>query len=139
MEGLPRRLQDETARPTRVVLPARLIIRESTSGGNKTLWMMVAAACAPATPAPTLAPAATVDPAACHLTPPDAPVTIHVLGWSFDIMDFYADEFKKCGEFENIDVDVKLMDNTGVYEAVRLSLSCGGKSPYDIVHGSNTP
>lgn len=37
MEGLLLRLQDETARPTRVVLPARLIIRESTSGGNKTL------------------------------------------------------------------------------------------------------
>ncbi|MBL8055634.1 MAG: extracellular solute-binding protein [Anaerolineales bacterium] len=97
-----------------------------------------AVACATATPAPTQPPAATVDPAACHLTPPAEPVTVNVLGWSFDIMDFYADEFKKCGEIQNVDVSVKLLDNTGVYEAVRLALSSGGTSPYDIVHGANT-
>jgi ABC-type glycerol-3-phosphate transport system substrate-binding protein len=78
-----------------------------------------------------------VDPTACNIDPPESPVTINVYGWPFEIMNFYADEMKKCGEVDNIEVNVQLLDFTAVQEGVRLALSAGGESPYDIVHGSN--
>lgn len=78
-----------------------------------------------------------VDPTGCNIEPPAEPTTINVFGWAFDMMEFYADEFKKCDEVENIEVNVQLLDFISVQEAVRLALSSGGESPYDIVHGSN--
>ena len=47
---------------------------------------------------------------ACNIEPPNSPVEINVIGWSFEIMDFYADQMKKCGDVKNIDVNVHLQD-----------------------------
>ncbi|MEE8567694.1 MAG: extracellular solute-binding protein, partial [Anaerolineales bacterium] len=82
-------------------------------------------------------PEVEVDPTACNLAAPDAPVTINYFGWPFEIMEFYAAEMEKCGEVDNIDVEVQWLDFTGVTEQVDLALSGGGESPYDILHGSN--
>jgi len=127
------------------------------------LWLLVGvlllAACAPAAPAEAPAepaapeepaepeepvePEATeapaeVDPAACNLDAPDEPVDISVIGWSFEIMDFYAAEMEKCSEVENIEVNVQLQDFTATKEAFRLAMAGGGESPFDIMHIANT-
>ena len=34
---------------------------------------------------------------ACNIDPPNSAVEVNVIGWSFEIMDFYADQMKKCG------------------------------------------
>jgi multiple sugar transport system substrate-binding protein len=79
-----------------------------------------------------------VDPTACNVPAPAEPVTVNLYGWQFDIMDFYASEIEKCAEVENIDVETQLLDSATVSEGVRLALSTGGDSPYDIVHGANS-
>jgi len=81
---------------------------------------------------------AEVDPTACNVAAPSEPITVNVYGWTFDIMDYYAEELEKCTEVENIDVEVQLLDSATVSENVRLALSTGGDSPYDIVHGANS-
>lgn len=99
--------------------------------------------CGPQAPAATVAPAVTEAPVAkvgvegCRIPAPDKPTTINMLGWSFDIMNFYADRFKKCNDVENIEVNVQMIDYSAVDESVRLASSGGGVSPYEIVHGSN--
>jgi len=129
--------------------------------------LLLLAACAqtaaPAATQPTIAPAATVaqptsapqatsatvkatkEAAAgssatvgtCNIDPPTSPTTINMLGWPFSIMNFYADTMKECGQVKNLTVNVQMLDFTAVDDSVRLALSGGGASPYDIVHGSN--
>ena len=81
---------------------------------------------------------AAVDPTACNVTAPDAPVEINLIGWPFDIMDFYTAEFEKCGEVENIEVNAQMQDFTATKDAFRLAMAGGGESPYDIMHMANT-
>ncbi len=100
------------------------------------LGAIVISACATATPE-VVEEVAVVDPTACNVPVPDSPVTITYFGWPFEIMEFYAAEMEKCGEIENIDVDVQFLDFTAVTEQVELALSGGGDSPYDILHMSN--
>jgi ABC-type glycerol-3-phosphate transport system substrate-binding protein len=78
-----------------------------------------------------------VDPTACNVEPPTEPVEINLMGWSFPITDFYAEELEKCNEVENITVNTQLLSGADAQEQVRLALSTGGDSPYDIVHGAN--
>lgn len=116
------------------------------------LWLVVSlalAACVPvaspvgdaAAPAATEAPAAEapaeVAAGGCNVAAPDAAVEINMIGWSFPIMDFYAAELEKCNEVENITVNTNLLASADAQEQVRLALSTGGDSPYDIVHGAN--
>ena len=75
---------------------------------------------------------------ACNIDPPKSAVEVNVIGWSFEIMDFYADEMKKCGEVKNIDVNVQLQDFQATKEAFRLANAGGGDSPFDIMHVANT-
>jgi ABC-type glycerol-3-phosphate transport system substrate-binding protein len=92
-----------------------------------------------ATEAPAAEPAAEepVDPDACNLEPPAAPVTINMIGWSFAITDFYAEELEKCSQVENLTINANLLASADAQEQVRLALSSGGDSPFDIVHGAN--
>lgn len=87
--------------------------------------------------ADTQAAEVTVDPTACNIEPPAEPVEINVMGWSFPITDFYAEELEKCNKVENITVNTQLLSGADAQEQVRLALSTGGDSPYDIVHGAN--
>jgi ABC-type glycerol-3-phosphate transport system substrate-binding protein len=52
-------------------------------------------------------------------------------------MDFYAAELEKCSEVDNVTVNTNLLASADAQEQVRLALSSGGDSPYDIIHGAN--
>ena len=74
----------------------------------------------------------------CNINPPQKPVTVNVIGWSFEIMNFYSAEMEKCGEVKNVDVNVQLQDFVATKEAFRIANAAGNKSPYDIMHVANT-
>lgn len=75
--------------------------------------------------------------AGCDIEPPAEPVELNMIGWSFPITDFYADELLKCNEVENLTINTSLLANVDVQEQVRLALSAGGDSPFDIIHEAN--
>ena len=81
--------------------------------------------------------AETADPSACNIEPPAEEVEINMIGWSFPITDYYAAELEKCDEVENLTVNTNLLASADAQEQVRLALSAGGDSPFDIVHGAN--
>ncbi len=78
-----------------------------------------------------------VDPTECNLDAPAEAVEINMIGWSFPITDYYADEVAKCDKVENLTVNTSLLASADAQEQVRLALSAGGDSPYDIVHGAD--
>ena len=73
----------------------------------------------------------------CHIDAPAEAVELNMMGWSFPITDFYAAELEKCNEVENLTVNANLLASADAQEQVRLALSAGGDSPFDIVHGAN--
>ena len=73
----------------------------------------------------------------CNIEAPAEPVTINMIGWSFPITDLYAKELNRCNAHENIEVNTQLLASADAQEQVRLALSSGGDSPFDIVHGAN--
>ena len=78
-----------------------------------------------------------VDPTECNLDVPESPVKLNMIGWSFPITDYYAEELEKCSKVENLTVNTNLLASADAQEQVRLALSSGGDFPYDIVHGAN--
>ena len=78
-----------------------------------------------------------VDPTECNLDAPGESVELNMIGWSFPITDLYAEELAKCDKVENLNVNTNLLASADSNEQVRLALSAGGDSPYDIVHGAN--
>ncbi|MEM7333676.1 MAG: extracellular solute-binding protein [Chloroflexota bacterium] len=78
-----------------------------------------------------------VDPTECNLDAPADSSEINMIGWSFPITDYYAEELDKCNRIDNITVNTQLLASTDAQEQVRLALSSGGDSPFDIVHGAN--
>lgn len=79
-----------------------------------------------------------VDPKACNVDAPGSATEVNVIGWSFEIMNFYSDEMEKCSEVENIEVNVQLQDFVATKETFRLAMAGGGESPFDIMHMANT-
>ena len=82
-------------------------------------------------------PALAQESGACNIEAPAEPVQINMIGSTFPIMDFYAEEISKCDEVENLQVNVQLLPNADVQSEVRLAASNDGVSPYNIIHGSN--
>jgi len=78
-----------------------------------------------------------VDPTECNLEGPADEVSLNMIGWAFPITEYYADEFKKCNDVENLEVQVQLLDNASAQEQVALALSGGGTSPFAVVHAAN--
>ena len=78
-----------------------------------------------------------VDPTECNLEAPADESEINMIGWSFPIIDFYVEELEKCNRIDNITVNSNLLAGNDAREQVRLALSSGGDSPFDIVHGAN--
>ena len=76
-------------------------------------------------------------PEGCKIAAPAEAVEINMIGWSFPITDFYVDELTKCNDVENLTVNTQLLAGADAQEQVRLALSGGGDSPFDIVHGAN--
>jgi len=79
-----------------------------------------------------------VDPTECNLDAPAEETEINMIGWSFPITDYYAEEVAKCDKVENLTVNTNLLASADAQEQVRLALSAGGDSPYDIVHAANS-
>ena len=77
------------------------------------------------------------DADACDLEPPAEAVSIDMIGWSFPITDFFAEELESCNSVENISVNTQLLTSADAQEQVRLSLSSGGESPFEIIHASD--
>ncbi len=79
-----------------------------------------------------------VDPTECNLESPAEEAEINMIGWSFPITDYYAEEVAKCDKVENLTVNTNLLASADAQEQVRLALSSGGDSPFDIVHFANS-
>ena len=79
-----------------------------------------------------------VDPTECNLEAPAEATELNMMGWSFPITDFYAEELEKCSKVENLTVNANLLASADAQEQVRLALSSGGDSPYDIIHLANS-
>lgn len=82
-------------------------------------------------------PVVAQDDSSCNLNVPDSATEINMIGWSFPITDFYAAELEACNDVENLTVNTQLLASADAQEQVRLALSTGADSPYDIVHLSN--
>ncbi len=80
---------------------------------------------------------ADMDGTICNLDAPADAVEVNMIGWAFPITEFYAEELNKCNDVENVTVNTQLLASTDAQEQVKLALSAGGDSPYDIVHGAN--
>lgn len=78
------------------------------------------------------------DEASCNIEAPAESTEINMIGWSFPITDFYAEELEACNSVENLTVNTQLLASADAQEQVRLALSTGGDSPYDIVHFANS-
>lgn len=83
------------------------------------------------------APAFAQGEATCTVEAPSEATEINMIGWTFPLTDFYASELELCNEVNNLTVNTQLISNNDAQELVRLALSTGGNSPYDIVHLSN--
>ncbi len=79
-----------------------------------------------------------VDPTECNLDAPAEEAEINMIGWSFPITDYYAEELSKCDAVENLTVNTNLLASADAQEQVRLALASGGDSPFDIVHFANS-
>lgn len=79
-----------------------------------------------------------VDPTECNLDAPAEDTELNMIGWSFPITDYYAEELEKCNRIDNLTVNANLLASTDAQEQVRLALSSGGDSPFDIVHAANS-
>ena len=77
------------------------------------------------------------DPTACNVAAPSEETEINMIGWSFPVTDFYAEELEKCSAVDNLIINTNLLAGADAQEQVRLALSGGGDSPFDIVHGAN--
>jgi len=84
-----------------------------------------------------IVPTIAQDAATCSVTAPADSTEINMIGWSFPITDFYAAELELCNDVDNLTVNTQLLASADAQEQVRLALSTGGDSPYDIVHLSN--
>ncbi len=78
-------------------------------------------------------PAAAQDMGGCMIEPPESAAQINMIGWTYPIIDFYADELEACNAVDNIDVNTQLLDSGSAHDQLRLALGAGGASPYDII------
>ena len=78
-------------------------------------------------------PAAAQDMGGCMLEAPENAAQINMIGWTYPIIDFYADELEACNSVDNIDVNTQLLDSGSAHDQLRLALGAGGTSPYDII------
>lgn len=78
-------------------------------------------------------PAAAQDMGGCMIEPPENATQINMIGWTYPIIDFYADELEACNAVDNIDVNTQLLDSGSAHDQLRLALGAGGTSPYDII------
>lgn len=75
---------------------------------------------------------------ACNIDAPAEPTQVNMIGWTFPILDFYAEEIEKCNAVENLSVTTQILQSADAQSEMRLAASSTGASPYDIIHASNS-
>jgi sorbitol/mannitol transport system substrate-binding protein len=118
-----------------IVVPQTVVARQTVVAQQTVVVPQTVVVTAP-TPTPTVNPKAPVA-VPCTVPEPAAATTVSMIGWTFPIMDYYANEMKQCNNVKNVKVDVKLLDSASAQQQVRTALAGGAKSPYAIVHGAN--
>jgi len=78
-------------------------------------------------------PGAAQDMGACMIDAPESAASVNMLGWTYPIIDFYAEELEACNAVDNIEVNTQLLDSGSAHDQLRLALGAGGNSPYDII------
>ncbi len=73
----------------------------------------------------------------CNVDPPAEPADVTMIGWTFPILDFYAEELAACDDVDNINVTTQILQSTDAQDTMRLAASNAGDAPYDIIHASN--
>lgn len=74
---------------------------------------------------------------ACNVEAPMETADITMIGWTFPILDFYAEEIAACDDVDNINVTTQILQSADAQDAMRLAASTAGDAPYDIIHASN--
>ena len=80
-----------------------------------------------------IVPVAAQDMGSCMIEPPESAAQVNMIGWTYPIIDFYADELEACNAVDNIDVNTQLLDSGSAHDQLRLALGASGTSPYDII------
>ena len=78
---------------------------------------------------PTLAVSAD---AHCDIAAPDSATTVNMIGWTYPIIDFYADELERCNEVDNLEVNTQLLDSGTANSQIQLALG-SGSGQYGII------
>ncbi len=78
-------------------------------------------------------PSAAQDMGGCMLEAPESAASVNMIGWTYPIIDFYAEELEACNAVDNIEVSTQLLDSGSAHDQLRLALGAGGTSPYDII------
>ncbi len=81
---------------------------------------------------------ATPAPPECGLKAPAEKTRINMIGWTYPIVDFYADELEVCNQVENLTVNTQMLDSGSAHDQIRLALSSGTSSPYDIIQNDDS-
>jgi len=68
----------------------------------------------------------------CNLEAPSDSAEITLLGVSYPLTDFFAEEFEACSDVDNLSVDAQMFDSGGRDEQLNLALS-GETSPYGVM------
>jgi ABC-type glycerol-3-phosphate transport system substrate-binding protein len=69
----------------------------------------------------------------CNVEAPAEKTRVNMIGWTYPIVDFYAEELEKCNDVDNLTVNTQLLDSGSAHDQIRLALSSGETSPYDII------
>ena len=56
-------------------------------------------------------PIAAQEMGSCNIDAPESAATVNMIGWTYPIIDFYADELEACNAVDNIDVNTQLLDS----------------------------
>lgn len=78
-------------------------------------------------------PAGEMMAGSCNLAAPAEAVEINMIGWTYPIVDFYAEELEKCNDVDNISVNTQMLDSGSAHDQIRLALASGNDSPYDVI------
>ena len=78
-------------------------------------------------------PSIAQDGGACDIEAPEDGTTINMIGWTYQIIEFYASELESCNEVDNLEVNTQLLTSGDAHDALRLALGAGDTSPYDII------
>ena len=78
-------------------------------------------------------PAIAQDEDVCDIAAPAAAAEVDMIGWTYPIIDYYAQQLESCNDVENLEVNTQLLDSGSAHDQIRLAFGAGGEAPYGIV------